>query len=1579
MLLYDQDYDHDSLPAPNTNTSAFPARVPSPALSTASSSGKSGRSTRSGAPSRPPRSLLRSPVIGAAQSPLATSPAVFSSTSSLASSPYLQSPASFGATASPAPPTAAASPTASLLQPGGRRGGDLFSSQSSLGAGVNRQPPVSAPFSSAVSLQASTSHHPINPDDSYDRLATEVYSDASIPPSSAYEVERYHRTTEPLRLDPSRQSSHTSPNLHDGEGRDGASSATTIKGNMFPTPRHTQPSSPPPDMSSSSSQRAIGPSTSTIPDFPSKPISASSSPRLSQEGGPSSMSRKNAAAQSRGRDSPSLMRISNSTQRLISFTAVDMRDLAKGKRTRRDGSQTSQSIGSRTRNSLASLASVMSSTGDSIYEDAIEGEWSSVDDEERSGEEDNSEDQAGDETAQAIPEDANLGIGQASSSSMPTTAASTDHPASLKLFSPVSSANFDIASINPNSLQRRISIDSARSMTERRASLHAGYGSSLTSSQSKRVSLTQPGPTVIPLRRYSGAFNPRLSTPDFGSSKGSNASDHDHSNTLEPTLSPRRASFVPKPLVLTPARTLVAPLTTTSSANVARRGSISPTLGSSTDWRRSTDLYNLNGAVSHSRRSSSDVDGPVLLTSRRQSTIGYVGPQRDSIVSAGGSSQQTHLSRTGSSGGGNGGAYGQKWTERRKRSVSEDTGQTRTSESFGIGERQTNSGESPDSSVSGWSEERATGPDATPSELAGAKSGSSDRDSPSSTDKEWEHELVRRGTTPLDVVTESPDISMVKNKQRSRDAQHIIPVMPSIELSQPSPVRGESGLGITRYLKENGNEEVNLLSLPNNRDIETESPTPPPTIPLPGLPRSASQIAMEEAVPRPSRKDSHNAGYRGLSIYDENWDGSMVIPSSPSTVGAGTASPANSPLIALSPQSQWNGFFTRGREVTTAVGMSPTAAAAVNRASHHSGHSTIKNSAAPEIQQSLTLGARMRKPISIGSTKPGEQTVAKRLSMSFTRKGKDAVTAASELTKDGTLAAQDRLARQHSANTLKQQSSRGSFDPSPTPRKSSDAGLAIWPPPNDGHTRMIHAGPRMIHSSDSSEEYSPVLSDGEIASSRPNNWGTRASRRPSVSTTTTYESSNATGSSRRRSIMLEPRDPRTRNPSGPEDFFEVLMSSEPSAPRGSGDSQAGFLAASARERRSPGELGGRWSYYSNGTVGSSGTPGSSAGHVFPTGPSSSHTSPVLQQQPLPTPVEAKKKRPISRFLTGFTRKGSKTPRSDAQSSGDSTRARSPMSIPPTNGFSQPPRPSSAVKKPILIAPRASRSARDHSALPRIYTEAPPSPPMRSLPMPNPDYNPPPIAPSALDARRPLSTIDSRPESLASGAPTPSLSAQHIPAFRSVSPLFKDAEFASTASKRNELPPLPRKASDRAAQPYDPEPYAEEIRLSPATPSAKSSMDDLRGTPRNFVLPPGLAPPLPAGAVAGAASFSGQQGKGGSSPGSPPAPLDIESSLSISPTSSRLSPNSTNPSDPSRSPVMTSLTVHDNRSRGSSVGASSSYSRTSNATTNQARASRRGQQGINPGREDHDEYEGYHEVRQGPIGVRDVFRTQLLER
>ncbi|KDE06675.1 hypothetical protein MVLG_03021 [Microbotryum lychnidis-dioicae p1A1 Lamole] len=1573
MLLYDEDYDDDSLPAPNTNTSAFPARVPSPALSTASSSGKSGRSTRSGAPSRPPRSLLRSPVIGAAQSPLATPPAVFSSTSSLASSPYLQSPALFGATASPAPSTA----SPSLLQPGARgagvnssRAGNLFSSQSSLGAGVNRQPPVSAPSSSAVSLQASTSQHPINPENSCDRLATELYSDASIPPSSAYEVERYHRTTEPLRLDPSRQSSHTSPKIHDDEGRNEASSATTLKGNMFPASRHTQPSSPPPDMSSSSSQRAIAPSTSTITTFPSRPISPSSSLRLSQEGGPSSLSRKNSTAQSRGRDSPSLMRISNSTQH--------MRDLAKGKRTRRDGSQTSQSIGSRNRNSVISLASVMSSTGNSIYEDAIEGDWTSVDDGERSGEEDDSEDQAGDETAQAIPEDANLGIGQASSSSMPTAAASMDHPATLNQFSPILSASFDIASINPDSLQRRISFDSARSMTERRASLHAGYGSSLTSSQSKRVSLTQPGPTVIPLRRYSGAFNPRSSTPDFGSSKGSNASDHDHSNTLEPTLSPRRASFLPKPLVLTPARTLVAPLTTTSSANVARRGSISPTLGSSNDWRRSTDFYNLNGAVSHSRRSSSDVDGPVLSTSRRQSTIGYVGPQRDSIVSAGGSSQQTHLSQTGSSGGGGGGAYGQKWTERRKRSVSEDTGQTRTSESFGIEGRQPTSGESPDSSVSGWSEERATGPDATPSGLAEAKSGSGDRGSPSLTDKEWEHELVRRGTTSLDVVPESADISMVKNKQRSRDAQHIIPVTPSIELSQASPVRGESGLGITRYLNENDNEEVNLLSLPNNRDIETEFPTPPPTIPLPGLPRSASQIAIEEAVPRPPRKDSYNAGYRGLSIYDENWDGSIVIPSTPSTIGAGTPSPANSPLIALSPQSQPNGFFSRGREAT-AVGMSPTEAAAVNRASHHSGHSTIKNSAAPGNQQSLTSGARMRKPISIGSTKPGEQTVAKRLSMSFSRKGKDAVTAASELTKDGTLAAQDRLARQHSANILKKQSSRGSFDPSPTPRKSSGAGSAIWPPPNDGYTRTIHAGPRMTHSSISSEEDSPVLSGGEMASPQPNNWGTRerTSRRPSasVSTTTTYKSSNATGSSRRRSIMLEPRDPRTRNLSGPEDFFEVLMSSEP----GAGDSHAGFLAASARERQSPGELGSRWSYYSNGTAGSSGTPGSSAGHVFPTGPSSSHTSPVLQQRPLPTPVEANKKRPISRFLTGFTRKGSKAPRSSAQSSGDSTRARGPILIPPTNGFSQPPRPSSAAKKPIFIAPRASTSACDHSPLPTICTEAPPSPPMRSLPTPNLDYNPPPIAPSALDARRPLSTIDSRPESLASGALTPSPSAQHIPAFLSVSPLFKDVEFASTVSKRNELPPLPRKASDRAEQPYDPEPYAEEIRLSPATPSAKSSMDDLRGTPRNFVLPPGLAQPLPAGAVAAIASFSGRQGKGDSSLRSPPAPLDIESSLSISPTSSRFSPNSTSPSDPSRSPVMNSLTVHDNRSRGSSVGASSSYSRTSNATTNKARASRRGQQGINQGTEDQDEYEGYHEVRQRPIGVRDVFRTQLLER
>ncbi|GAA6024229.1 hypothetical protein JCM11491_002513 [Sporobolomyces phaffii] len=324
-----------------------------------------------------------------------------------------------------------------------------------------------------------------------------------------------------------------------------------------------------------------------------------------------------------------------------------------------------------------------------------------------------------------------------------------------------------------------------------------------------------------------------------------------------------RPRWHPKPLVLTPARTLSTPLTGESPSNHGG-GPASPprhhleggggypylrthSRGSSYHHHdddyygtvRSVSPLSPPGRAGHGRATS-----PLFQSSPRrqqQSTVkrrslGYV----DSAALPSAIGHHRHTASFG------GGPYDHVRAGRRGRSASEDTGTTRTTVDSLLTRFTTTT------------PEQGRGDDTSPESSLGGGSGSSDgrHPSPLLNDKEWEQQWHANGAsggggTPLEMVAE----------------------VSSGDLEPPPPLLGAAAAAAVR---------ARPLSI--RRD--SVPPTPPPRLPLPRTPSSSSRRPSSSSMSLPTKRTRQDD-----QKYDERWNGEPLVvepdDSSSSSSGVG--------------------------------------------------------------------------------------------------------------------------------------------------------------------------------------------------------------------------------------------------------------------------------------------------------------------------------------------------------------------------------------------------------------------------------------------------------------------------------------------------------------------------------------------------------------------------------------------------------------------------------------------------------------------------------------------------------------------
>jgi len=396
---------------------------------------------------------------------------------------------------------------------------------------------------------------------------------------------------------------------------------------------------------------------------------------------------------------------------------------------------------------------------------------------------------------------------------------------------------------------------------------------------------TSPRAPPSSFRRHSGV--PRsTASPSYSHAR--------HASLALATSPPIAGSrqWHPKPLVLTPARTMSTPLTNDSN------------LLSSPNRHLSTQEGSLDGHLRSHSRGSSYNDGTIR-------TASPLSPGGHSFVSRSTSPCQSSPGRQSSIGGGNPkrrslgyvaspneplSSFGRRSIqyESRGRSSSEDTRVTRTTAQTGI-TRFTVEGESPESSLGGWSEDMKMG-----------------QASPSLDEKEWEQQWqANRVTgTPLEmveevsssdirssVITEEREVVDAEDQQRNRprrDSQ-LKSFRLSQQISSNAPILRRRAATDDRSSLESTCSRPNSLadtSLATLRPSSSVSglrrgsvpPTPPPKLPLPR--------------PPPPQSNKHSR-----SGYDQHWNGEPLTlerDSSSSTFGDEDsdypASPKKSPF-----------------------------------------------------------------------------------------------------------------------------------------------------------------------------------------------------------------------------------------------------------------------------------------------------------------------------------------------------------------------------------------------------------------------------------------------------------------------------------------------------------------------------------------------------------------------------------------------------------------------------------------------------------------------------------------------------------
>lgn len=922
--------------------------------------------------------------------------------------------------------------------------------------------------------------------------------------------------------------------------------------------------------------------------------------------------------------------------------------------------------------------------------------------------------------------------------------------------------------------------------------------------------------------------------------------------------------------------------------------------------------------------------------------------------------------------------------ERRMRSASEDTGYTKgTGESLffsasvegpsGAGNEQ-----SPDSSMSSWSEEK---------EKESQRLGS-----PALSEREWEQEYHRRSATPLGVLEEGRQVEQWEEdgtarkrrtlfeeeedeedeaeNRRLREADQQMaayPLTPAavkaplIELSEPSPTGAQ-------HTREEGTPREESATTPRangmtspagplDEDNHFHPPSPPPVEPLPVLPMkegvAARRASTKSAKPRKSARKPVK--------YDEHWNGESFVDSSPAT----TYSPFDSPIV----NEETTSNSAAGASLAAAASAQPGRPRSLSPRStlFASALSTPADEEPPSIIpdfKSIQIKSSSNTPRGSSAGSSINTTVTPRKGLRLERTDVSPVSHQNEFLG----AAPHELSHAKSFSHQPQQKRRGSGGlGNGTTRSSSElrtgvrelAGLAIWPPP-DTQTKKVSAGPRISTpgaggESEEDSPPSPILYYREDdARHQP------AGRRDSYS----RKRESAYGYLPRRP-NLEPRDPRAHI-EGPDSYLEVLLNEEPP-----------LIVPAHGMRRNTFDSGvasseslTRWSEFSASTTATSqmsehipGQESTMAGRRNSLSPSSSPTKGTFTKRIFGSFSKDKKKQP--------------RPESTASALSASLGRRSSAGI-------------IGLKQPISIPAGGTSSAK----APR-----PISIPARPL-----------GAPPATLPRSSLSSQRSRPNSTISNG--------FIPRPKPVSPLFPSSahmERNASSSSKEELsdfdprrsPPQSRRPSARGYQPRK-GPVNDDVKeelvdwnLSRASmESAASELPRAALSPKAYQLPPGLGGPPPASITSpsmASRSRSNSQhrrkrqgsGSGASSGGvaSPPLPFGATNSFYGMPTSSAVSQasyGSRSRQGSIEAPAM-NLNLAARRPSAQSLG----------AVAVAAAEGRRGSQPYSSGGEGTSpntlgvEFDG---ARRGsadsqgaakkkglPFGVRDVFRAQVGDR
>ncbi|GAA5950547.1 hypothetical protein JCM21900_001225 [Sporobolomyces salmonicolor] len=794
-------------------------------------------------------------------------------------------------------------------------------------------------------------------------------------------------------------------------------------------------------------------------------------------------------------------------------SAEHLRELAKRQRLRSVGADEA----SLQRGSRSTLASFVSTTGESIYEDAHEPD--SEDWEEWTG--------GAGETTVVGPEPTPTKPAKLPDVPPPDfddpAAASTTHPrtphAAALTHTPPQAATAEFADAVQLSPESFGGLDERTLLHHRQASIQAEASRTATLRHSIPTSSSvSTVATVVPIRRYSSISHAPLSPSTPADARRTSIATSPSSGTI-------RGPWHPKPLVLTPARTIATPLTSSSpispvhrrNSNLSdgtfnhRRTHSNRSTGSSLSGSGPRSFSPMAGRASPHRPPISPLHalprGGSSNAPNRRRSLGYVDSayestsplrERDSLTSSLGSA------RTSGFGGPLVGAAPAGGV-RRGRSVSEDTGITRfTGDSSSMGRFTT--GESPNSSLSSWSEGR--GGQGHEQEKEETKAGKA---SPLLDDREWEQQyyLNQRSGKPLEMVDEGVSGGEMQMDEAEEPCQQstagelrLAPKAPAIALSGPTPSPSRHVLSpedlptsfrspITTHL------QTDFADLPRSAP-----PSPPPTSPLPDPP--TSQIALPPlSKPKRSRVK-----------YDQYWNGESL--------------PVDPDCSDLSAAEEESDVPVTPSEPTFAISeSSPTA---IRSPSPSCRSSTPAPSVPVRRKPIVSKGVAARSSASLARRSPrlsqGEPPV-------------DPSTLQAATAKVG-----GRLSRLPGQDDKRRSAT---VQPRAPPGSKRLSGLAIWPPPDE--TRNVTVAPALAYSTghESSQQlFEPESPPPDHRKFRKEQDLERA--RIAFTTPPAPSSGLAFSSASRRKSGFEPRDPRAGREEmefGPDSFLDVLLSTEP--------------------------------------------------------------------------------------------------------------------------------------------------------------------------------------------------------------------------------------------------------------------------------------------------------------------------------------------------------------------------------------------------------------------------------------------------